>query len=204
MLPLPILKILLVLPPLITAAAFFAIGARVVIRGRPMVLRARLSAWLITLLAVPTIVVALSVGFSLSSPGARLVGLLPAVLLAAIVYGFWRSGLGYFAIAAKETSLRAALQAALTGLGLPFEETVLGFTLPSLPDTLQVRLQPRLAHADFRMKSRGHADVLAQIAERAREHLELHGDSDGATAALVYGLGGLLFLVLAIYPGGRF
>ncbi len=204
MLPLSTLKILLVLPPLIVAAAFFAIGARVVIRGRPMVLRASLSAWLITLVAVPTIVVALSIGLSLSAGGVCLVGLLPAGLLAVLVVGFWRSRQGYFVIAAKEASLRAALQAALTGLGLPFEESVLGFTLPSLPDTLRVRLQPRLASADFRMKSRGHSEVLAQIAERAKGHLERHGDSDPGTAALVYGAAGLLFLVLAIYQGGRF
>jgi len=71
-------------------------------------------------------------------------------------------------IAVTEGSFRTSLQGALAELGLPFDETLLGFALTSLRDTLLARVGPRIGTARFCMKSLENAQLLTQIAQCAR------------------------------------
>jgi len=203
MLPTSILKVLLVLPPLITAFAFLAIGALAGIRKRPLVFRATAAAWLVTIAAAPVL---LAVVFLFTeAPGAICS---PAfffvVLLAVILFAVWRPSAGYVVVAVSEHSFQAGLQAALEGLGLPFQESLLGFTLPSLHDTLQARAYPNLLSAYFRMRSPENNHICSQIAERFRDYVRHHGEGKTYSAALLYGGAGLVFLLITLYQVGRF
>ena len=199
MLPLAPLRILLVAPILFSAFYFLAIGALLFIRATPLMVRATLIAWIITTVTAPLIVATLVFYFSTSDPAVCILLALPAL----IIFGIWRSTQGYVVIGVTEADLRASLQAALDGVGLPYEESILGFALISLQDNLRVRMSAPLGTAQFQMSSPGHSQELAQIAQGVRDYLHRYAEANQATA-LLFGLAGLVCLVLAIYQVERF
>lgn len=199
MLPLDLLRILLVAPILITAAAFLGASALVILRKSPLVIRASSMAWIVTLASAFLFLAALIFVLVTAQPAVCILFSLPAL----IVIGVWRSTRGYYILGATEAGVRASFQAALAGLGLPYEETILGFTLSSLYDDLLVRVQAPLGIAQFQMRSPGHRQELAQIAQGVKEQLRLRGEANN-TAAAIYTAAGLVFLVLALYQAGRF
>ncbi|HSB89543.1 MAG TPA: hypothetical protein VLD63_05910 [Anaerolineales bacterium] len=203
MLPTSTLKVLLVLPPLITASAFLAIGALVGIRKKPLVFRATAAAWLVTLAAAPTLLAVVSL-FTEAPAAICSPAFLFLVLLAVILFAVWRPSAGFIVVAVSERGFRAGLQAALEGLGLPYQESLLGFTLASLHDTLQARAYPALLSAYFRVRSPENSQIGSQIAERFRDHIRHHGEGKTYSAALLYGGAGLVFLLLALYQVARF
>jgi hypothetical protein len=111
---------------------------------------------------------------------------------------------GYMMIGGSEDTFRGSLQSALSRLGLPFEESVIGFRLPSLHETLRTSIAPRLGTAQFLMESSDHPEILGQIAERVQEYLRADGASPSMAAIIIYGVAGLVALALAAYQAQRF
>ncbi len=198
------LKVLLVAPPLISAAAFLATSALVIVRQRPLLLRGGLALWFMAIAVAPVIVATFLPVLSGSDPALTCLGLAEIGAFALLVAVLRRSLRGYLVIAVTEESFRAALKAALAGLGLPFEETVLGFRLSAAHDILRTRVEARLGTAQFHMKSSADSEVLGKIAERVRDHLRTDAYSASLGSALIFGATGLLFLVVVLYQAGRF
>ncbi len=204
MLPLATLKVLLVVPILLVAAAFLGAGARILLRSRPWVIRASLPVWLIVVSMLPILAVVASLAASARQPALACFVSFPIVLFAFILASVRRTATGYLILGVTEGSFRASMRAALAAVGLPFEETVLGFVLPSLRDTLQARIEPRLGTAQFRLKGPGHTQTLEQIAQHVRAHLERDAASLSIGSAALYGAIGVMLLGLAFYQAQRF
>jgi hypothetical protein len=165
------LRVLLVIPLLLVAAAFLGISAAIILRGRPLLLRGRLLYWALFVIWAPLAVAMLLVAFSVSEAAMTCIALFQIGAAALIILAARRAMRGYLIIGISENMFRESLQSALTRLGLPFQESVIGFTLPSLHETLRTSLAPRLGSAQFQMESSGSPEVLAQIAKRVEEHL---------------------------------
>jgi hypothetical protein len=185
------------------SAAFLTAGALVLLRGRPLLLRGRLLAWLVAAVVLPIILAILVMIFAISESGVVCIGLIPASLLALMPLVVRRSLRGYALLAVTEHSFRKSVRESLSDLGLPFEETLLGVVLSSLHDTLQARIEPRLGMAQLRMKS-GDEQVLEQVAARVRHHLQSDVQSASLGSAGIFVAIGLLALALAGYQAGRF
>ena len=203
-LPMSTLRLLLVIPLLLVAAAFLGISAAIVLRGRPVLLGGRLSFWVIFLVTVPIALAMLVIATSISDLEVTCISILQIGVLALMIVGARRFIRGYMLIGASEETLRDSLQSALARLGLPFEESVVGFTLTSLHETLQTRIEPRLGSAQFHMKSSEHPQVLAQIAQRVAEYLRVDSEPPSMVAPLVFGVAGLVVLALAAFQAQRF
>ena len=193
------LRPLFVFPILAVAAGFLAISALVIIRNAPLVIRGSLLAWLLTVSSASLVLATIVLFAATSEPAVCVYLIVPAL----IIFGAWRSTQGYLVIGVTEADLRASLQAVLSELGLPFEESILGFALTSLHNNLQVRIHPQLGTAQLRMELQGHSPELTQIARRGSHHLRHYGEAN-ITAALIYGALGLFCLALALYQAQRF
>lgn len=200
MLPISTFQKIISITPFIIAAAFMAVSVWIIRRNQPFLFRSILLPWLMALAILPVIGVFLYIVLTDEPAAICSVMYVPIIVIASIAFGFWRLSAEYTVIAASEGSLRAAVVAALQQLGVPFEETLLGFYLPNLYDTLQVKFSPLMDTAQIRMKSRGNIESLSKIIQAVREHLA--GEAS-ITIALIYGGLGILCLILAIYQYNR-
>jgi hypothetical protein len=198
-LPLPLLRLLLVSPLLAVAGAFITMGSLVVVRDSALVLRARTLSWLITVPTLSLVLATIVFFLATREPSVCVLLLLPAL----IIFVAWRSMRGYFMIAVTEADVRASLQAALGELDLPFEESILGFSLVSLGDNLQVRVHPQLGVAQLGMARAGQSPELDRIAASARSFLRRDRDAYVPTAVGL-AVAGLVLLLLSIYQARRF
>jgi hypothetical protein len=195
---------MLVLPLLLVAACFLGISASILVRRRPLLLRGRLITWALGAVWAPLALAIVLIAWSVREAAMTCLAMFQVGVAAAIILAARRAMRGYLVIGISEDVFREALQSALATLGLPNEETVIGFKLTSVHDTLRTSLAPRLGSAQFLMESSEHPDVLAQIARRVEEFLRL-SDAPPATApALLYGIAGLVALALAAYQAQRF
>jgi hypothetical protein len=204
MLPLSTLRILLVAPLLLVAAASLGIGAAIVLWGRPLVLRGSHLSWALLAISAPVALAMVILAFSLADPGVTCSTILHIAVLAFLVVGTRRLMRGYLIIGISAESFRASLQASLARLGLPFEESVVGFELKSLRETLRTRITPSLGSAHFQMASSNHPEVLEQIGERVKGFLRAESTPPAMVAPLIYGIVGLAALALAVYQAQRF
>jgi len=204
MLPLSTLRFLLVVPLLLVAAAFLGISASIILRGRPLLIRGRLLSWALLVIWAPLALAMLIIAYSVSDVSVACIAVLQIGVAALIILAARRAMRGYLIIGISENMFRESLQSALSRLGLPFQESVIGFTLPSLHETLRTSLAPRLGSAQFQMESPDHPEVLAQIAKRVEEHLRADPEPPSMVAPLIYGVAGLIVLALAAYQAGRF
>ena len=203
--PVPLsLKILLVVPILACAAISLSLAGLVLIRNRPVVLNNRLLAAIILLVLAPALLGAVRYVSSGAGPGINFQAVVLAGLFLLLMAVIWRAMSGYAVIGVNESSLRACLLAALSGLSLPFEETIGGFRLPSMGDTLQVRYQPRLDTASLRLESPRDKATMSRIAVAARAQFQSSRGSGSLNAVVFYGGSGLIFLILALYQWNRF
>jgi hypothetical protein len=203
MFPMSILRFLLVTPILLAAAFSFAISASILLRHRPVLLRGGLLVWGLLIVSAPIALAILIITASIAEAQMVCYAVLQILALAVVVAAAGRAMGGYLIIGASAETVRASVQSALSGLGLPFEESVIGFTLSSLHETLQTWIEPRLGSAQLRMKTSAHPEILAQIAERVEEYLRLRGEPPSMAAPLIFGVAGLAFLALAAYQAQR-
>jgi hypothetical protein len=204
MLPTATLRVLLVVPLLLVAAAFLGISGAIVVRNRPLLVRGSLLALALLLISAPIAVAVVVIAISIAEPQMTCFAVFQIGVLALMVWGAHRALRGYLVIGISEETFREALRSALARLALPFEETLVGFALTSLNETLRTSLAPRLGSAHFQMKSVGHGETLTQIARRVEEFLRVDGSPPETIAALVYGVAGIVVLVLAAFQALRF
>ena len=204
MLPIATLKPLLVAPILITAAAFLGASGLVILRRRPLLVRGSLLPWLIAAAILPLILAVIIFAASASDPALTCFASIQVGLLVFVIVGSRRSARGYIAVAVTGVSLRSALRAALAELDMPFEETMLGFSLRTIHNEVRTRYEPRLGTGQFLLESPANSEVLPRIAKRVRHQLEADFQSASYGSAAIYGVFGLITLILAFYQAARF
>jgi hypothetical protein len=198
------LRVLLVVPLLLTAAAFLGISGAIVLRKRPLLIRGSLLAWGLLVVAAPIVLAMLLVANAVAEVEVTCLSALQIGVLAIMVWAAGRAMQGYLIIGTSEETFRDALRSALARLGLPFEETVMGFTLTSLHETLRTHIAPRLGSGQFQMKSSAHREIVPGIAEAVEQYLRVDTSPPEMVAAAVYGVAGLVVLVLAAFQAQRF
>jgi hypothetical protein len=203
MLPIATLKPLLVAPILISTAAFLSAGALVFIRSSPLVLPGSLFPWLIAATFLPLILAVVMFAFAASDPTMTCFAFFQVPLFVLIIFSAKRSTRGYIVLAVTGESLRSALRAAIAELDAGFEETMLGFSLGAIHNMLRTRYEARLGTAQFLLDSPGNPEVLSQIATRVRHHLQADHQSVSQGSAALYGVFGLIMLILALYQSAR-
>jgi len=149
-----------------------------------VILSARLFVWLFGVGVVCFLAESVSLGFSqYHRAGFDFQSLLSPLMLTLLLLLFWRQFRGYWVFGATEATFRQGLHSVLHEIGLPFEESVAGFSLPSLDDTLHVSIQPWMGRADFRMRSGRHGEELKQIVRALRTYLR---SAPGQTTILIF------------------
>jgi hypothetical protein len=136
-------------------------------------LRGRLITWALFAVWAPLAVAVVLVASSVREPAMTCLAVFQVGAAAAILLAARRALRGFLVIGISGDVFRKSLQSALARLGLPYEETVIGFRLASLHDTLRTSLAPRLGSAQFLMESSEHRDVLAGIARWVEEFLRV-------------------------------
>ncbi len=203
MLPMLALRILLVAPILLVAAVFLALSGAILLRRRPIVLRGSLFTWVLFIVWAPVAVATLVVAFYTSEAEPTCLAVLQMGILLLFAVAARRFMRGYMIIGISADSLRDSVRSSLTRLGLPFEETVMGFALPLPHEMLETRIEPRLGTAQLQMNSSGRPEILKQIAQRVDEHLRLTGEGPSPVAPVIFGVAELIALALAIYQAQR-
>jgi len=198
------LRILLVAPLVILAAALLVTSAWVLVRQRPLLLRSSLVVGLIAVSMAPLALAMLLAAVSDPEPATLCSSFITGSLLALMIVAFGRATRGYTVIAVTEDSFRAAVRAALVALSIPYEETVLGFVLGTSHNTLRARIEPRIGTAQLNLKSPDTSQILPQIAGHIRDRLGADRLSMSLGSALIYGALGLLILAAAFYQASRF
>ena len=204
MLPNAALRLLFVAPILIIAAAFLGVSALVILRGRPLIVKGSLFPWLIAASILPLVAAVIVIALSASDPTTTCMATLQAGILVLFIVGARRSTHGYIVVAVTGESLRSALRGAIADLNFPFEETILGFSLGTIHNTVRTRYEPRLGAAQIWLEAQGSSEVLSQIANRVRDHLQADYQSASYGSAALYGALGLITLILALYQSSRF
>jgi hypothetical protein len=201
---LPYLKVLLVVPILLSAALLLTLSALILLRKRPILLRGSVFAWTVT--AATGLVILSLVIFLISAAEASItcVGIVQILILLILIATIQRRVKGYFLVGTSISSFRQALHTALNELNLPFEETILGFNLPSLDDRLVASIAPRLGTAQIHLEGNINTTILDDIARRVDGYLRRTYGSQNEMAAFIYGAAGLVFLALTIYQWARF
>ena len=203
MLPMTILKPLLVAPILIIASASLVASALVITRARPLLLRSSQLMWVVAAEFLPLAIAVIVFARSVRDPAVTCFASTQVGLLLLMFAAIRRTAGGYTVLGVTGESLRAALRAAIADLDMPFEETMLGFNLGAIHSQLRTRYEPRLATALLQLAPAGGSGVLTQIAERANRHLQADRQSASLGSAALYGLFGLITLVLAFYQFAR-
>jgi hypothetical protein len=101
-------------------------------------------------------------------------------------------------IAVREEAFYAALRTSLAQLDVPYMESVAGFVLPALNDTLLVRFQMRMGAAQLRMKSRQNFTRLTEIVQATRANLKAERESAMIRDGWIYLALGLFMLVFSL------
>jgi hypothetical protein len=183
---------------LVLAAGYFLLGGRIIRRQRPYLHRSSFIVWLLAIAGVPFWGAWIYMLLTSTAPRELVVYLFLSVLLiyALLAVIIRRQSREFIIVAVQEQALRSALLASLAQLGLTFEESILGFALPAIQDTLQVRVAR--GTAQLLMKSPGNFTTLHKIAQATDEHLLLDSQSVVLRDGWFYTLNGLFFVVLAI------
>ena len=203
MLPMTTLKPLLVAPILISAGAFLAASALVITRARPLLLRGSQLMWVVAAASLPLVIAAIVLASSVPDPAVTCFASVQVALLLLMVAAIRRTAGGYTVLGVTGESLRAALRAAIADLGIPFEETMLGFSLGAMHSRLRTKYEPRLGAALLQLEPPGGSGVLKQIAKRVNHYLQADRHSVSLGSAALYGVFGLFMLVLALYQSSR-
>lgn len=182
--------------PLIIAAGYLAAGGWIIIRNQPLLFRASLFEWLTVVALLPLLGIVLYAVFT--NPALICLSFIWLGLVGSLAYAIRRDSVEYMVIAVREEALHAALRASLAQLGIPYDESVAGFTLPALNDTLQVRFQVRMGTAQLRLKSRHNFPRLKEIALATRAHLKADRESAMVRDGWIYAGLGLFVLVFAL------
>ncbi len=201
---LPLLKVLLVVPIVLAAALMLTLSALILFRKRPILLRGSVFTWTVgvtTGLVIISLVIFL---ITLADASLTCVGIVQILILLILIVTVQRRVKGYFLVGTTVTAFRQALHTALNELNLPFEETILGFNLPSVQNRLVTSIAPRLGTAQMHLEEKINSTVLDDIAHRVDGYMRRTYGTQSETAAFLYGASGLVFLVLAIYQWGRF
>jgi hypothetical protein len=127
---------------LVLAAGYFALGGRIIRRKRPYLHRSSLVIWLLGIASVPFWGALIYMLVNSTAPKGLIayMFLMALLIYAVLAVVIQRQSREFTIIAVREEALRAALLASLAQLGLTFEESILGFNLPTIQDTLQVRV----------------------------------------------------------------
>ena len=86
----------------------------------------------------------------------------------------------------------------------PLHVKTLGFSLHANHNEVRTRYEPRLGTGQFLLESPVNSEVLARIAKRVRHQLEADFQSASYGSAAIYGVFGLITLLLAFYQAARF
>lgn len=185
------------LSPLILAAGYLAVGGWIIIRNQPVLFRSSLPEWLSAIALIPFLGFILYATFAID-PGFACMSAILLIAFASLAFVIQRDSVEYTVIAVREDALHAALRASLAHLGYPYEESVAGFVLPGINDTLQVRFQARMGTVQLRFKSRHNFSRLREIALAARAHLKADRESAMLRDGWIYAGLGLVMLVFAL------
>jgi hypothetical protein len=199
MLPDPVFKALLTVPMLIMALALLAIGLAVIIRKTPVLLAARSVLWLFAFMVACLAIAMISLQFSPYGSVFDIYSIFEIAMLVLVLFFLWRAMQGYMVLGVTDSAFRRELLEVLKELGQSYEETVSGFRLITLEDTLQASVQGWVGSAQFKMKSRGHQGELRAIASHLAAHLNATKGETSLLTPFVYTVMGALVGAIGVY-----
>ena len=115
-----------------------------------------------------------------------------------VAYLLWSAMRGYLAYAVTDTSLRDGLLAALQQLGIPYEEELGRFRLPSVGMDLQVEVQSWTGTARLKAREERHARVLRDIVKSMNDYYKCSVVSANLISSYFHMLLGAFMILLAV------
>ena len=199
MLPDLVFDLLLVVPIGLMAIVFFYIALQGIVKRSPIVISSRLFTWPITLTFAALAVAILSLQFSPFSDGFDFLIVLQVLMFAVLLFVIWRQMQGFFVLGITEDAFRDALIEALNELGFSHKESVSGFLIEELDDTLQVNIQDWMGTAQLRMKSKANRDHLRKLAGILKMRLASAPEGAKMLSTVIFGIVGVLMLVFVVF-----
>lgn len=182
------------------------IGARGLLKKRPVVIPARHFMWIMIAVYFPMLYSSF-VGFfetSGSSHGSfnpieLVLPVINLLLMVILVYVFWRSFTGYLLFGVSEEGFRAALTSTLNKLNLPYEETISKIKLTSIGTELQAAVHGWVGTAQIRIKQRTHFLYTKEIAKGMDDYFKGNAGDTKKIIFVVYLLLGVLMIVFLAF-----
>ncbi len=198
MLPDLVFDLLLVVPLGLMAIVFLYIALQGIVKRRPIVFSSRLFTWPITLTFAALAVAMLSLQFSPSGGGFDFLIMLQVLMFVVLLFVIWRQMQGFFVLGVAEDAFRDALIAALNELGFSHKESVKGFSIDELDDTLQVTVQDWMGTAQLRMKSKANREHLGKLAGILKVRLASEPKGANMLSTIIFGIVGVLMVVFVV------
>ena len=194
----------LLAPLVILSLAVIRICALILLRSRPLVLNGKILAWILVAAVLPINAGMIYLMVTAADTAVICYGVF-VVLIQVIAYAaVMRAMRGTFMIGVSAEACRIALREVFRTLELPITETITGFDFTDKPGRLQVAMAPQLGTAQLKLVGVEDAALLSVITHELKTYFRKNRGEYFLQSALIYGICGILGLLLAIYQWSRF